>query len=149
MIIAGLLGDGPGEVILTMVFSFILLFPFILLVSLGFLHAPIILVSDRAGIWKSISLSWKLLFKKFGQVFLSLLFIMGIGLIVAIPYGIFNVIRLFLLGDGIGAAIVTDLVQLFTLPLISLLSILLLFVRYKQKLQPFLFSTRSGRRTRK
>ncbi len=129
---------GEEGAILAFALIFIFSIPLALLLLLGFIHAPVILVSEQIGIWKSISYSWKLLFKKFGQVFLSVLFVVGVSFIMWFPVMIVNTFVTVLLGE-IPGAILSDLAQFFISPLITLLTLLFVFVRYKQNLRPVLF----------
>lgn len=132
----GILGEEGAILAVALIFIFSI--PLALLLALGFIHAPVILVTEQVGIWKSITYSWKLPFKKFGQVFLSVLFVGGISFIVWFPFMIVNTFVTILFGE-IPGAIVTDLFQLLIYPLILVLTLLFVFVRYKQNLRPVLF----------
>lgn len=151
---AGVLSTLPGIIEgETPSFAGILLFlligmALILLLTLIFLHAPVILISENAGIWNSIVLSARLFARSFAQVFLS-------GLIVFLIYALFTV-GLFILGVIIGVVtfdpsaahpagtnagveLFFNLIQYVLTPLVQVFTLLAVFLRYRNLLRPRLF----------
>lgn len=132
---------------------FLLATALFILLALVFLHAPVILVTEKTGIWESIALSARLFRKAFGQVFLS-------GLIVFLIHLIFG-FALFMLGAIIGIAtfdpsaadptetslgleLFFNLLQYVLAPFMQVLSLLAVFLRYQNRLRPRLFPEDSG-----
>lgn len=121
-------------------------------VSLGVLHAPMIVVTENAGALKAFSLSFRLLRQAFGQVFLSGLFLMLINVGFFMVFFLFGmVLSIPLIGMGASGAseetmIIADIIiQLISMavnflvtPLIILLTFLLLTYRYYKYLRVYI-----------
>ncbi|MBA4494600.1 hypothetical protein ACFO25_12740 [Paenactinomyces guangxiensis] len=135
-------------ILLTLIF---LLFTFIYVMM--FLYSPIFIIKERTGIWKSISLSFSLIFKAFGHVILSGFLFIGIGILFCGIFGVFSFIVLALFGGidvftsnsepGIVfilfAFLLGAIFFLFVLPFTWSASFLVFINYYKRKLRHRLF----------
>jgi hypothetical protein len=125
---------------------FLLLISIVLFVvlALAFMHAPVILVTENTGIWKSIALSFRLFKESFGQVFLSGLIVFLINLMFG---GIMFVLGLIFVDPpaassadiSIGGDLFFSLLRWIVSFFIQVLSLLAIFVRYRNLLRPRLF----------
>lgn len=142
------IGNAPD---IALVIFTLLFFLLLLVLHIGYLwvslHAPLILVAERTGVWDSIRLAFRLTVKKPGQTLLSGLIALGIFLGICFAVGLVLVILFALLAALTGGnEIVLALLAIFGFLIIlcalffalsaSLLSIV---HRYKTRLRRSLF----------
>ena len=153
LMIYGIAEGGAGPVLGGFLLFLVAAALFIVL-ALVFLHAPVILVTENAGIWESIALSARLFKRSFGQVFISGLIVF----LIYLAYGTFFFILGAIVGiatfdpeavnaantGGSGLQTFFNLIQYALTPLIQVLSLLAIFVRYRNRLRPVLYPEQNG-----
>lgn len=121
----------------------------IFLVSIAILHAPFILVAENSGIIQSLIYSFRLFSKKFGQVFLTCLFVFGVFLLYFLGEALIYLPVLFGFLDPTGllitiSSIFVNIIQfaynLAGLPLLFAISGLITAYRYYRYLRPSIFT---------
>ncbi|PTM58174.1 hypothetical protein [Desmospora activa] len=112
---------------------------FLFIVNLGAIHGPVILTAENKGAWESLKLSYRLTFKSFGKVFLTVLCIIA----ATITYMIFSIpmtVTSMFAENNIGLLLLTILLMgLFYLflPFYQMAVQLIISLRYKQHLRKF------------
>ncbi|MEW9032244.1 MAG: hypothetical protein AB2404_05875 [Planifilum fimeticola] len=147
----GIAEGGAPSVLMGLLLSLLSAALFIVL-ALVFLHAPVILVTENTGIWESIALSARLFVRSFGQVFLSGLIVF----LIYLAYGVFFFILGAIIGistfdpsgadpteTSLGLELFFNLLQYVLNPLMQVLALLAVFLRYRNRLRPRLFPEES------
>ena len=115
---------------------------YFLFMTMGVMHAPAILVTEKTGAWKSVTSSFRLMFRSFGRVFLTLIAVIGSGIALSVllilPVNLFA----WIIADGdfdspIAVLIRTPFERLFA-TFIAVFCTFVVFFRY-QRVRPILF----------
>ncbi|MCS1351529.1 hypothetical protein [Mechercharimyces sp. CAU 1602] len=142
-IIVTLTWQGPTMLAILVTFIFtIVIFLYVLMI----MHAPIIMMADRKGMWQSIVLSSRLFFNSFGQVFLSYLTMLAIALCAFIVSFLFELIAT-LLKDALAIVFLIAFTQLLVLLFFHVAAYMALIYRYRYKLSPIISGPTNGPNT--
>ncbi|RAL26775.1 hypothetical protein [Thermoflavimicrobium daqui] len=132
------IGSGSED---SFVVAFSLIFLLIFMIyMLLFMHAPVILISEKTGVFRSLKLSVRLLMKAFGKVFVTgLLNVLAIVLLYVI---LFIVVGLSVEGNPNPISLLV--IYLVFFPFFTILTILIIVYRYFKHLRPYLFPHHPG-----